>query len=282
LKILGIDIGGSGIKGAPVNVDRGAELAERFRVPTPNPARPKAVAAVVAEVARHFDWHGPIGCTFPGVVQAGIVRTGVHMHKSWLGRDGRRLLEERTGCPVLLLNDADAAGVAEMTHGAGKGVQGVVILVTLGTGIGSALFWEGRLVPNTELGHIEVNGKDAEYRASDHARVVKRMSWKRWARHLDDYLGRLNQMFTPDLIIIGGGVSKDYQKFLPLLHTRATIVPAKLRNEAGIIGAALAARALIAGAAPPSARAAAEAATAETGAEALAEEVATRGRPMPE
>jgi len=237
--VLGIDIGGTGIKGAPVDVAKGVLLAERYRIPTPQPSVPDAVAAVVGEVARHFQWNGPIGCTFPAVIKDGIAYSAANVDKSWIGTDGQRLIEQRTGCPVVLLNDGDAAGIAEMEFGAGKGQRGVVMMLTLGTGIGSALFVDGRLVPNTELGHMEMRGKDAELRASDRARIVKKLTWKKWARPLDEYLGRLEVLFSPDLFIIGGGVSKKHDKFVPLLHTRAPIVIAQLLNEAGIVGAAL-------------------------------------------
>ena len=239
MEVLGIDIGGSGIKGAPVDIAKGVLLAERCRIPTPQPSVPDAVAAVVGEVARHFQWNGPIGCTFPAVIKDGIAYSAANVDKSWIGTDGQRLIEQRTGCPVVLLNDGDAAGIAEMEFGAGRGQRGVVMMLTLGTGIGSALFVDGRLVPNTELGHMEMRGKDAEHRASDRARLAKKLTWKNWARLLDEYLGRLEVLFSPDLFIIGGGVSKKHEKFVPLLHTRAPIVIAQLLNEAGIVGAAL-------------------------------------------
>ena len=241
MEVLGIDIGGTGIKGAPVDVAKGVLLAERYRIPTPQPSVPDAVAAVVGEVARHFQWSGPIGCTFPAVIKDGIAYSAANVDKSWIGTDGQRLIEQRTGCPVVLLNDGDAAGIAEMEFGAGKGQRGVVMMLTLGTGIGSALFVDGRLVPNTELGHMEMRGKDAELRASDRARIVKKLTWKKWATLLDEYLGRLEVLFSPDLFIIGGGVSRKAEKFLPLIHLKTEVVPALLQNEAGIVGAALAA-----------------------------------------
>jgi len=241
VEILGIDIGGTGIKGAPVDTLTGALLGERFRLLTPSPATPAAVSATVAEVAAHFSWHGPIGCGFPAAIRGGKVRTASHVAKEWLGCEPKRLFQESTGCPVIVLNDADAAGCAEMRFGAGQGRQGVVLIVTLGTGIGSALFLDGHLVPNTELGHIEIRGKDAEGRASASARERRAWSWKRWARRVDEYLQHMNAYLWPDLIIIGGGVSKKADKFLPLLTVETEVVAAQMQNEAGIVGAAVAA-----------------------------------------
>jgi polyphosphate glucokinase len=242
--ILGIDIGGSGIKGAPVNVATGEMLTERHRIPTPQPSKPNAVAEVVAEIVKHFDWSGPIGCTFPAVVKEGVVYSAANVDKSWIGTDGQGLIAEATDCPVILLNDADAAGIAEMEFGAGKGQMGVVFIITLGTGIGSAIFNKGILLPNTELGHLEVRGKDAEHRASDRVRKEKDLDWEEWAERLNEYFGRLEYLFSPDLFIVGGGVSAKSEKFLPLLKTRAEIIPAQLLNDAGIVGAALAAKVL--------------------------------------
>ena len=240
MQVLGIDIGGTGIKGAPVDVDKGVLVKERHRIPTPHPATPKAVAEVVAEIVRHFNWKGKIGCTFPAVVRHGVVGTAANVDQAWIGTDGRALLERRTKCAVTFLNDADAAGVAEMSFGAGKGHDGVVILVTLGTGIGSAIFLDGKLVPNTEIGHLEIRGKDAELRASERIREKKGLSWKKWAKNVDEYLRTVERLFSPDLILIGGGVSKKAEKFIPKLNVQAKVVPAKMLNEAGIIGAALA------------------------------------------
>jgi polyphosphate glucokinase len=244
VEILGIDIGGSGVKGAPVDVEKGTLLAERERIPTPQPPTPDALGDVVAEIARHFKWQGPIGCTFPGVIKAGVVYTAVNIDESWVGLNGQKLLEEKSGCRVIFLNDADAAGMAEMEFGAGRSRQGVVIMLTFGTGIGSAIFVDGRLLPNTEFGHMEIRGKEAELRAADRARTEKDLSWEKWAERVNEFLDRMEMLFSPDLFIIGGGVSKKHPKFLPLLKTRAEIVPAQLLNEAGIIGAALAAKGL--------------------------------------
>ncbi len=245
MDMLGVDIGGSGIKGALVDVATGQLLTERYRIPTPEPSVPAAVGEVVAQVARQFNWAGPIGCTFPAVVKKGITLTAANVDKSWIGAPAQKLLSEKTGCPVLLLNDADAAGLAEMEFGAGAGCSGVVIVITLGTGIGSAIFVDGKLVPNTEFGHLKINGKDAEHLAADSVRKREDLSWKAWSKRVNDFLFEMEALFFPDLFIIGGGVSKKFDKFLPYLQTKAEIVPAKSLNEAGIIGAALAARSLL-------------------------------------
>jgi polyphosphate glucokinase len=181
-----------------------------------------------------------------------VAYSAANVDRSWIGTNGQKLFQQKTGCPVLLLNDADAAGIAEASFGAGKGQPGVVLLLTFGTGIGSALLCDGRLVPNTELGHMEIRGKEAEQRASEHTRQVRDLSWKKWAAAVDEYLLRLESLFSPNLFIIGGGVSKKHEKFVPLLTVRTPVVPAKLLNEAGIVGAALAARALVAAATPES------------------------------
>jgi polyphosphate glucokinase len=241
MQALGLDIGGTGIKGAPVDTESGQLLAERFRLRTPHPATPQAVAKTVAEVAAHFDWQGPIGCGFPAVIRGGIAHTAANVDAAWVGTDARTLFERATGCRCAIANDADVAGLAEMRFGAGQGRDGVVLVVTLGTGIGSALFASGQLVPNTELGHIELKGMEAEHWAADSARTREDLSWKKWAKRVDRFLLRMRDYFWPELIIVGGGVSKKHEKFLPLLTVDADVVPAQLRNEAGIVGAALAA-----------------------------------------
>jgi polyphosphate glucokinase len=242
--IVGIDVGGSGIKGAPVAVAEGRLIEARHRLDTPQPANPEAVAATVGEVARYFSWTGPVGITLPGVVTNGTMRTAANIDESWIGTDARALFATATGCDVVVLNDADAAGIAEMAFGAGRGRRGVVIMITLGTGIGSAVFIDGTLVPNTEFGHLEIRGKDAENRAAAAVRERKGLSWEQWAVSLDEYLDRLEALMWPDLVIIGGGVSKKFDKFGPLLSTRVEVVAAELENDAGIVGAALAACAL--------------------------------------
>ncbi len=240
MRILGIDIGGSGIKGAPVNAQTGEMLADRLRLPTPRPARPRPVAEVVGHIAREFDWDGPIGCGFPSAVLNGVPMTASNVHKSWIGTDANALFGKATGCATRVINDADAAGLAEMRFGAGKGQQGVVLVITIGTGLGTALFTNGHLVPNMELGHIEMRGVAAEKRASDAVRQRKKLSWKKWARRFDEYLDAMEKLLWPDLIILGGGASKKADRFLRYLSVRAEVVPAMLGNEAGIIGAVLA------------------------------------------
>lgn len=240
MEVLGIDIGGTGIKGAPVDTATGALLAPRYRIPTPQPSKPKAVADVVAQVAQFFDWQGPIGCGFPAVVRGGVTFTAANVHKRWIGTHAADLFSEATGCPVRVVNDADAAGLAEMAFGVGKGRMGVVMIVTIGTGLGTSLFTDGHLLPNAELGHIIVAGGDAELWASDAARKRGKLSWKKWTRRLDDYLRRLEELIWPDLFIIGGGVSKKHEVFLPNLTVQAEVIPAQLLNEAGIVGAAIA------------------------------------------
>jgi polyphosphate glucokinase len=239
MKILGIDIGGSGIKGALVNTDGGELLTDRYRLPTPDPAKPDPMAATVAKIVQHFDWQGPVGCGFPAVVKEGVVHTAANVSKQWIGVNANQLIQGATHCPAVVINDADAAGLAEMRFGAGRDQSGVVLVVTLGTGIGTALFSSGQLVPNLELGHLEIRGVDAEELASDAARQRQDMSWEKWAKRVDLYLTTLERLLWPDLIIVGGGVSKKYDKFLPLLTLRTKVVPAEMRNEAGIVGAAL-------------------------------------------
>jgi polyphosphate glucokinase len=242
MQVLGIDIGGTGIKGAPVDTETGKLLAARFRILTPSPSKPKAVAGVVEEIARHFDWHASIGCGFPAVVQGGLVLTAANIHRSWIETNAADLFTRQTSCPVQVLNDADAAGLAEMTFGAGKGRSGTVLVLTLGTGIGSALFNGGHLLPNTEFGHLQIRGKDAEHRASDAVRKLEDLSWKDWAKRLDEYLDAMEALIWPDLIIMGGGACKYYERFVHRLTVRAEVVPAQLGNDAGMVGAALAAR----------------------------------------
>jgi len=242
--LLGIDIGGTGVKAAPVDTTTGQLLQDRQKLATPRPATPDAVAGVVAELVKSFGWTGKAGITFPGVVIGGMIRTAANLDKSWIGIDGAATFGHATGLDVTVLNDADAAGIAEMRFGAGKGQVGVVLMLTLGTGIGSALFVDGILVPNTEFGHIEIRGKDAEKRASEHARELGDLSWGHWAGLVDEYLAQMDALLSPGLIIIGGGVSRKSDKFLPLLTgIQARVVPAAMHNDAGIVGAAMAAQA---------------------------------------
>jgi len=239
---LGIDIGGSGMKAAPVDVATGKFVTDRLKIATPRPAVPDALADVVKQLTTSFSWSGPIGITFPGVVTDGVTRTAANLDRKWIGVDAAALFGRATGSEVRVLNDADAAGVAEMTFGAGVGQKGTVLMLTFGTGIGSALFAEGVLVPNTEFGHIEIRGHDAETRASERAKELHDMSWGKWAGRVDEYLRHLEALLSPDLFIIGGGISKKSDKFLPLLTgLRAPVVPAGMLNDAGIVGAAMAA-----------------------------------------
>ena len=238
---LGIDIGGSGIKGAIVDTDKGEFATDRLRIPTPQPSTPSAVADVVGRISAHFDWNAPIGCTFPAVVKRGVTLSAANVDKGWVGMDAAGLFTGRTGNRVLVLNDGDAAGMAEMKFGAGAGRAGTVVILTLGTGIGVSMFIDGTLAPNMELGHLIIRGKDAESRASERAREQKGYSWKKWGKRVSEYLRYLESLITPDLYIIGGGVSKRYKQFFPYLDCETEIAPAQLRNRAGIIGAALAA-----------------------------------------
>ena len=239
MAILGIDIGGSGVKGAPVDTTRGELLAERCRVPTPQPSDVSAVVEAVAEVAGSFDGYDRVGITFPGVVVDGVTRTAANVDKSWLDAPAAQLFSERLGKPVSVLNDADAAGVAEVAFGAGRDQRGLIMMLTFGTGIGSALFLDGTLIPNTEFGHLELDGHDAETRAADRVREQDDLSWEKWAGRVQDYLRHVEMLLSPRLFIIGGGVSKKADRFLPLIDIRTPMVPATLLNNAGIIGAAV-------------------------------------------
>lgn len=242
MEILGIDVGGSGIKGAPVDTQAGKLVAERLRIPTPEPAEPHPVAEVVAQVAQSFHWKGPIGIGFPAPIKNGVAMMAANVSPKWVGINGDDVFTQITGCDCTLVNDADAAGLAEMAFGAGRGQMGTVIMLTLGTGIGSAVFYGGRLLKNTEFGHIEIEGEEAEARASAAAREREDLSWKKYARRLDVYLHMMQKLFWPDLFIIGGGISKKSDEFLPSLTIDVPVVPALLLNEAGIIGAAMAAQ----------------------------------------
>jgi polyphosphate glucokinase len=242
---FGVDIGGSGIKGCTVDLDAGKLHSERIRIPTPDPSKPDAVADVVKQIVDEFGWPGPVGVTLPAVLKRGVAHTAANIDKSWLGTDAAALFADRLGRPtadVVVLNDADAAGIAEISYGWPDDRDGVVVLLTFGTGIGSAVFVDGRLVPNTEFGHLEVDGHDAETRAAASVKEDQDLSWAEWAQRVSRYIRGLEDLIWPDLIIAGGGVSKKADKWLPLLEVRTRVVAAELRNDAGIVGAAVAAR----------------------------------------
>jgi len=238
---FGVDIGGSGIKGAIVDLERGALLTERKKYLTPRPATPDAIAETVAKLVTEAGWKGLVGATFPAVIKQGVALTAANVDESWVGTDANAVFTEATGCDVSVLNDADAAGLAEVRYGAAQGVPGVVILLTFGTGIGSGMFLDGQLVPNTELGHLELGGEDAEKRAAASAKEHEGLSYKQWAKRVQRYLSHVEKLFSPDLMVLGGGVSKNADKWVPLLDLRTPVKPAELLNNAGIVGAALAA-----------------------------------------
>lgn len=242
-RAFGIDIGGTGIKGAIVDVRTGTLVTERIRIPTPQPATPDAVAEVVAQLVSDAGWTGQVGATFPAVVQHGVAKSAANVDPSWIGTDIDKLFTQAVGkgSEVVVLNDADAAGIAEDRFGAAKGIDGVVILLTFGTGIGSALLMDGVLVPNTELGHLELDGHDAESRAAASVRDEHNMSYKKWAHRVNRYMQHVEALFTPDLFVVGGGISKDSEKWVPLLEVNAPVMAAQLLNDAGIVGAAIAA-----------------------------------------
>lgn len=240
MAVLGVDIGGTGIKAAPVDTGTGELLAERVRILTPKPPTPAAIGEVVAHLVDGFpDVVGAVGCGFPGVVKRGVVHTAANLDPSWVGYDADAAFTARLGRDVHLANDADAAGLAELAFGAGAGVEGVVLLVTLGTGLGTALFVDGILVPNTELGHIQLDGRDVEDLTSERARIEGGLSWEEYGARLDRFLAAMQAFVSPDLIILGGGGADQAGEFLPLLHRTCPVVPAQLRNEAGIVGAAM-------------------------------------------
>ena len=240
--VLGIDIGGSGIKGNIVDVELGEPVGERLKIETPQPATPEAVAEVVGEIVNHFGAQSPIGIAFPAVVRDGVTMSAANIDEAWIGLDAAGLFTRVTGFDVAVVNDADAAGVAEMKFGAGRLREGVVICLTLGTGIGSALFTHGVLVPNTEFGHLNVAGHDSvEDWAAASVRDDEGLSWKAWGRRLGSFLGHLGQVFSPELVVVGGGVSRKFDKFERHLDVPFQVVAAELENQAGIVGAALAA-----------------------------------------
>jgi polyphosphate glucokinase len=240
MQVFGLDVGGSGIKGAPVDTRTGELLTERVRVGTPHPATPEKIVETASEVVSRFGWSGPVGCGFPAVMKSGVARTAANIDGKAVGFDFGGALEKALGCRVGMVNDADAAGLAETRWGAAQGNKGLVLVLTVGTGIGTALISNGTLVPNTELGHIELGGQDAETYASDAARKREELHWKTFAGRFNEYLAAIEALLWPDLIVIGGGASKKEEKFLQRLEARADVVPAQMLNTAGIAGAALA------------------------------------------
>lgn len=242
MEVLGIDVGGSGIKGALVNLETGELTTPRFRIPTPKPSKPAAVAKIIQRIVKHFDYSGPVGCGFPTLVHHGVARLHSNLDPEWVGVDIHQLFEQQCGMPFTVINDADAAGVAEMAHGAGKGNKGVVIMITVGTGLGSGFFVNGKLVPNFELGRLFYKDGDLfEKYAADSIRTKEKLSWKKFGKRLNEYLQHIDMLFSPDLIIVGGGVSKQMDLYKKYLKVNADIVVAETQNEAGIIGAAMAA-----------------------------------------
>lgn len=239
---LGVDVGGSGVKGAIVDLETGKLVGERLRLETPQPATPEAVTRTVAEVVRHFDWTGPLGVTYPGVVVDGVVQTAANVDKSWIGTNVAQAYSKALGGrPVTVLNDADAAGLAEQRYGAGRNHNGVVVLLTFGTGIGSAVIHHGMLLPNTEFGHIEVGGKEAEHRAASSVKERKEWNYQRWTEEVTKVLVAIENAIWPELFIVGGGISKKADRWIPMLRNRTPVVAAELLNTAGIVGAAMAA-----------------------------------------
>lgn len=243
MEILGIDVGGSGIKGGIVDTQKGELITERYRIPTPKPATQPAVIETIEAIIRYFDWHGAVGCGFPAAVKDEIVKTASKIDNSWIGVNASAQIEKETGCPTHLVNDADAAGFAEVEFGAGKDRCGTIFMAAFGTGIGTAVFHNQQLIPNTELGHIQMHGMEAEDYAANSIRVINNLNWEEWGGRVNEYLQLIEALFWPDIIIIGGGVSKSFNKFKAYLDLETEVVPAESRNHAGIIGAALAASA---------------------------------------
>ena len=240
MQILGIDVGGTGIKAAIVDTATGDLLCERIRIATPRPATPKAIGSALQGLVRQLQWSGPIGMGFPAAIQHGIARTAANIDKSFIGLPVAEFFSAQTGCPVFVANDADVAGMAEMHFGAGRDERGVVLIVTIGTGLGTALFSNGHLLPNTELGHILLeNGIEAERYASEAVRITKKLKWKEWGKRFNLYLATMEGLLWPDLIILGGGVSRKLEKFAPMISVRSPVVAASFLNQAGVVGAAL-------------------------------------------
>lgn len=239
MMILGVDIGGSGIKGAIVDTESGLIVGERHRIATPQPATPQAMADTLKRLVDHFAWQGVIGCGFPATIHHGVAFTAANIDASWININAAELFSQTTGCPCHVLNDADAAGLAEMRFGQGQGRNGVVMMITIGTGLGSAIFVNGQLHPNTELGHLKMKGRIAEHYCADSVRQREDLSWGKWGRRFNRYLQRLEFLFNPDLFILGGGTAQRFDRFVGELHLRTEVVPASSLNQAGIIGAAL-------------------------------------------
>ena len=240
MEILGIDVGGSGIKGAVVDTEKGELVTDRYRIPTPQPPKPAAMIETIEAIITHFDWHGPVGCGFPAAVKDEIIKTASNIDDTWIGLNASAQIEKKTGCPTHLLNDVDAAGFAEVEFGAGMGCHGTIVVAAFGTGIGTAIFHNHQLVPNTELGHLPMHGGPAEHYAANSIRENEGLSWKQWGKRVNEYLQLVEKLLWPDLIIIGGGVSKDFNEFKKFIDVEAKVVPAESRNHAGIIGAAMA------------------------------------------
>ncbi len=239
--VLGIDIGGSGIKAAPVDLETGEFAENRRRIATPDSGDPDAIVDITRQLCRHFEWSGTVGCAFPGVIRNGHTLTAANLDKGWVGMSAEKAFSKKLGLPVTLVNDADAAGLAEVRLGAAKNVNGVVIMITLGTGIGTAVFTDGKMVPNTEFGHLVLDGVEAEDLASSRAKNDDDIGWRVWAERIERYLHEMERLFWPDLFVIGGGISKNFEKFGPRIEIDTPLVQAQLQNRAGIVGAALAA-----------------------------------------
>ena len=236
--ILGVDVGASGIKGAPVDSTKGILVSDRIRLETPNPATPEAVAETFKELVKAFKWKKRIGVGFPSIIKKGTAYSAANIDKNWNGLNVKKFLEKSTELPVRVINDADAAGLAEMNYGHGKDMLGVVLLITIGSGLGSALFLDGKLLPNTEFGHVRMHGMIAEHYASSRIRKELNLDWEEWGKRFDEYLNYMDLLVNPDQIFLGGGISKHFDLFSPFLNVKTKLKPAKLRNNAGIIGAA--------------------------------------------
>ena len=238
-EILGIDVGASGVKGAIVNIQSGELLSDRLRIPTPEDGKPKSIAKVFAALVQQFNWKGAIGCGFPAIIKKGVAHSASNIDKSWIGQDVASLFSKASGCQTLVVNDADAAGLAELELGAAKNIKGLVILITIGSGIGTAVYINGQLLPNTELGHLFLKNQIAERYTSDAARKREGLTWKAWGKRFDEYLHHLDFLFSPDLYVLGGGGSKKFPKFSAQLTSLTNTIPAHFQNNAGIIGAAI-------------------------------------------